>query len=83
MRTRALITMLALGCGGARKQSAAPPTKLLHSPELNGIMKSEVNQPFGFLLVLTKHLLEMHAVGVQERLGSANVPLAVPRPGYV
>ena len=47
--------MLALGCGGASKPSSAPPTKLLHSPELNGIMKAEVNQPFSALMFLVFH----------------------------
>ena len=48
-----------LGCGGAgtQKQGGLPP-KLLHSPELNDIMKNEVNQPFSALMFLVFHSAE-------------------------
>ena len=59
MRT-ILIATFALGCGGAAatEPSAAAPPKLLHSPELNGIMKTEVNQPFSALMFLVFHAAE-------------------------
>jgi hypothetical protein len=44
----------ALGCGGASQPASMPP-KLLHSPELNEIMKNEVNQPFSALMFLVFH----------------------------
>lgn len=54
----AILTLLALpfGCGGgASEQRGEPAPKLLHSPELNGIMKNEVNQPFSALMFLVFH----------------------------
>lgn len=54
----AILTLLALtlGCGGATaEQHASGPVKLLHSPELNEIMKNEVNQPFSALMFLIFH----------------------------
>jgi cytochrome c556 len=55
MRHTLLITMLALGCGGAPQQAAAPPQNLLHSAELNAIMKAEVNLPFSALMFQVFH----------------------------
>lgn len=55
----ALLTLLALslGCGGGvgEQRGDAPPPRLLHSPELNEIMKNEVNQPFSALMFLIFH----------------------------
>lgn len=50
----------ALGCGGAAGEHSGGvvgggPVKLLHSPELNDIMKNEVNQPFSALMFLVFH----------------------------
>jgi hypothetical protein len=57
----ALLTMLAstpvlaLGCGGGASAQRGDAPKLLHSPELNEIMKNEVNQPFSALMFLVFH----------------------------
>src|SRR5688572_21435231 len=55
----AILMMLAapaLGCGaGAREQRSGEVPKLLHSPELNEIMKNEVNQPFSALMFFIFH----------------------------
>lgn len=55
-----LLAIAALvGCGGgAGEQRGGPPPKLLHSPELNEIMKNEVNQPFSALMFLVFHAAE-------------------------
>jgi hypothetical protein len=61
MKHLAILTLLAtlvapsIGCGGAAQQRAGAPPKLLHSPELNEIMKNEVNQPFSALMFLVFH----------------------------
>jgi hypothetical protein len=58
MTRLAILTTLALlaGCGGgASAQRGEAPPKLLHSPELNEIMKNEVNQPFSALMFLVFH----------------------------
>ncbi|HWU90786.1 MAG TPA: hypothetical protein VN253_26150 [Kofleriaceae bacterium] len=52
-----LVAASLLACGGGAKQAALPP-KLLHSPELNDIMKNEVNQPFSALMFLVFHAAE-------------------------
>ena len=62
---------------------AGPPPMIRQSSVSVREPISDVNQLFGFLLVLMKHPSEMHAFAAQERLRSANVPLAVPRPSYV
>jgi hypothetical protein len=47
---------LGAGCGGGSTEQAKLATpNLLHSPELNGIMKTEVNQPFSALMFLVFH----------------------------
>jgi hypothetical protein len=64
-RTFAALVLWAplLGCGGgAQKQGGLPP-KLLHSPELNEIMKNEVNQPFSALMFLVFHAAEANPDG--------------------
>jgi hypothetical protein len=61
MNRLAILTMLAAlpGCGGATaEQRGGAPPKLLHSPELNEIMKNEVNQPFSALMFLIFHSAE-------------------------
>ncbi len=57
MTRLAILTMLALlpGCGGGASTQRAEAPKLLHSPELNDIMKNEVNQPFSALMFLVFH----------------------------
>jgi hypothetical protein len=59
MTRLAILTLLALplGCGGGAHEQRAGggPVKLLHSPELNEIMKNEVNQPFSALMFLVFH----------------------------
>jgi hypothetical protein len=59
MNRLAITTLLVLpfGCGGAASEtrSVGAPPKLLHSPELNEIMKNEVNQPFSALMFLVFH----------------------------
>ena len=58
MKRLAILTTLALlpGCGGgASEQRGGAYPKLLHSPELNEIMKNEVNQPFSALMFLVFH----------------------------
>jgi hypothetical protein len=56
-RLAILMVLAALpGCGGAvAEQRGGSPPKLLHSPELNEIMKNEVNQPFSALMFLIFH----------------------------
>jgi hypothetical protein len=79
----ALLTLLALplGCGGgaAGQRDGAPP-KLLHSPELNEIMKNEVNQPFSALMFLVFHSAEDSEDGELDyaRIG---MPVATLRAG--
>lgn len=51
----ALIFVTTLGCGGAAPAQPVEQPKLLHSPELNDIMKNEVNQPFSALTFLVFH----------------------------
>lgn len=53
----AILTLLALpfGCGGGAGEQRGESPKLLHSPELNEIMKTEVNQPFSALMFLIFH----------------------------
>jgi hypothetical protein len=47
---------LAPGCGGgAGEQRIGPVPRLLHSPELSEIMKTEVNQPFSAMMFLVFH----------------------------
>jgi hypothetical protein len=61
MAQLALLTWLALslGCGGgAAEQRAGGTVRFLHSPELNEIMKNEVNQPFSALMFLVFHAEE-------------------------
>jgi hypothetical protein len=63
MKHLAILLALALGlpsCGGAgaHGQRAEAVPKLLHSPELNEIMKTEVNQPFSALMFLVFHSAE-------------------------
>ena len=61
MRTAMLIIglwHLAAGCGGAKSSSGTTPTgggATLHSPELNRIMKLEVNQPFSAMQFMVFH----------------------------
>jgi hypothetical protein len=60
MKCLATLTLAALpifgSCGGgAREQRVSAVPKLLHSPELNEIMKNEVNQPFSALMFLVFH----------------------------
>jgi hypothetical protein len=52
---RALVLLVTTsGCGGAPPPPAEQP-KLLHSAELNDIMKNEVNEPFSALTFLVFH----------------------------
>lgn len=54
--TLATLLAPAPGCAGAaQEQRGEGPPKLLHSPELNEIMKNEVNQPFSALMFLIFH----------------------------
>lgn len=52
-------------CGGGAKQTKLPP-KLLHSPELNEIMKNEVNQPFSALMFLVFHAADANPDGEMD-----------------
>lgn len=61
LATLALLSLPALlGCGGggASERRGEGPVRLLHSPELNEIMKNEVNQPFSALMFLVFHSAE-------------------------
>jgi len=49
-----LVFVITLGCGGAPPPQAEQP-KLLHSAELNEIMKIEVNEPFSALTFQVFH----------------------------
>jgi hypothetical protein len=49
-----LLIVTTFGCGGKAPQSVEEP-KLLHSPELNEIMKNEVNEPFSALTFQVFH----------------------------
>jgi cytochrome c556 len=55
-----------LACGGGSAQIADAPPKLLHSPELNAIMKTEVNQPFSALMFLVFHEAEAAGADAAE-----------------
>jgi hypothetical protein len=57
--------LLGCGGGGAQKPGGLPP-KLLHSPELNDIMKNEVNQPFSALMFLVFHAAEASEDGAVD-----------------
>jgi cytochrome c556 len=51
MRSIVIACAIATGCGGEPAQSTTPAAaKSLHSPELDQIMKDEVNQPYSALL---------------------------------
>lgn len=58
-------SLLGCGGGGAQKQGGLAP-KLLHSPELNEIMKNEVNQPFSALMFLVFHAAEANPDGEMD-----------------
>jgi hypothetical protein len=60
-----LLLALPLGCGGgaSERRGGGEPVKLLHSPELNDIMKNEVNQPFSALMFLVFHSAEANPDG--------------------
>jgi hypothetical protein len=79
----AILTLLVLplGCGGGvAEQRTGEPVRLLHSPELNEIMKNEVNQPFSALMFLVFHADETSEDGELDytRIG---VPVATLRTG--
>jgi hypothetical protein len=79
----AILTLLALplGCGGgAAEQRAGEPVRLLHSPELNEIMKTEVNQPFSALMFLVFHADETSEDGQLDFMRIA-APVATLRTG--
>jgi hypothetical protein len=71
-----LLTLVALplGCGGGAAERGGAPVKLLHSPELNEIMKNEVNQPFSALMFLVFH---SNDGGDEDGLDFAKVELPV------
>jgi hypothetical protein len=83
MRTIPVIASLALGCGGgaANAPSAGAPPKLLHSPELNGIMKTEVNQPFSALMFLVFHAAESNPSSSDLDYAKILVPATTLRGG--
>lgn len=83
MARLALLTLLALplGCGGGvAEQRAEGPVKLLHSPELNEIMKNEVNQPFSALMFLVFHSDEVSEDG-QLDFARIGAPVATLQTG--
>jgi hypothetical protein len=87
MRRLLLLVLLALlasalGCGGgARGQHGGAPVRLLHSPELNEIMKNEVNQPFSALMFLVFHADEGDGEGEGLDFVKIGVPVATLRTG--
>lgn len=84
MTRLALPTVLALllGCGGggASGPRGGEAPKLLHSPELNEIMKNEVNQPFSALMFLVFHAAETSEDGELD-YAQIGVPVATLRTG--
>lgn len=72
--------MLTLGCGGATPQVAGVQPKLLHSPELNEIMKAEVNQPFSALMFLVFHSGDANPGGDLDYV-KISIPTATLREG--
>jgi hypothetical protein len=65
---------LPLGCGGGASERGGAPIRLLHSPELNEIMKNEVNQPFSALMFLVFH---SNDGGEEEGLDFTKIELPV------
>jgi hypothetical protein len=79
----AILSLLALllGCGGgAAEQRAGANVGLLHSPELNEIMKNEVNQPFSALMFLVFHAEEASEGGELD-FARVGAPVATLRAG--
>jgi hypothetical protein len=83
MRSAPLIAMLALACGGATPPHAASPLppQLLHSPELNEIMKAEVNQPFSALMFLVFHAADATPNSNDLDYAKINMPASTLREG--
>jgi len=84
---RALVLLYVVACGAGTSQSATTPPQLMHSPELNHIMKSEVNQPFSALEFMVFHAeggdLDYTAIGGPAemlRAGIARVRAIVDPP---
>lgn len=73
---------LLLGCGGAGAgdRRGEGPVRLLHSPELNEIMKNEVNQPFSALMFLVFHSDEASPDGELD-FSKIEVPVATLQTG--
>ena len=56
MWTVLLTGLVVAGCGGdPAPQATLPATRVLHSPELDLIMKNEVNQPYSALVFAVFH----------------------------
>jgi cytochrome c556 len=82
MRIATLLTMLAVSCGGTAQPAATTtPPKLLHSPELNDIMKAEVNQPFSALQFLVFHAGDANPGGSDLDYARIAVPASTLREG--
>jgi hypothetical protein len=85
MKRLAILTTLALllpscGGGGAGGPRNGAVPKLLHSPELNDIMKNEVNQPFSALMFLVFHGAEASEDG-QLDFAKIEAPVTTLRRG--
>src|SRR5829696_8838363 len=82
MRASVLFAMVGLGCGGAAsEQTPGTAPKLLHSPELNGIMKTEVNQPFSALMFLVFHAAEANPNSNDLDFAKISIPASTLREG--
>jgi len=81
MRITTLITICALGCGGASPPSTTMAPTLLHSAVLNEIMKTEVNQPFSALTFLVFHAADVNPGSSDLEYAKISIPAATLREG--
>ena len=74
-----LLVVTTFGCGGAKSAQPVEQPKLLHSAELNEIMKNEVNQPFSALTFLVFHAQEGELDFAKITLPASSLRLGVAK----